>query len=290
MPSRLETIANRSLDWAIDHGLKVLIIIAGTYLVLYLIRLLSKRIVAYSRKAERDQDQGEREKRTETLVHIFETTGKVFIIIIAIFMVMKELGMDITPLLTGAGIAGLALGFGAQSLVKDFLSGFFILIENQFRVGDVIKIGEFSGVVERISLRTVVLRDLGGNVHVIPNGEVKAVTNMSYEWSRAVVDIGVSYREDVDRVMNILEDVGKSMMEDATLKEVILEKPVVIGINDFGDSQVKLQVLVKTVPLKQWEVGRDLRKRIKLAFDREGIEIPSLQQLVITTKDIAKEK
>jgi small conductance mechanosensitive channel len=282
MQSRLETIVNRSLDWAIDHGLKVLLIIAGTYLVLYLIRLLSKRIVAYSRKVERDQDQGEREKRTETLVHIFKTTGKVFIIIIAIFMVMKELGMDITPLLTGAGIAGLALGFGAQSLVKDFLSGFFILIENQFRVGDVIKIGEFSGVVERISLRTVVLRDLGGNVHVIPNGEVKAVTNMSYEWSRAVVDIGVSYREDVDRVMNILEDVGKSMMEDATLKEVILEKPVVIGINDFGDSQVKLQVLVKTVPLKQWEVGRELRKRIKSAFDREGIKIPFPHQVLIT--------
>ena len=282
MQSRLEKILNRSLDWITDHGLKVVFIIAGTCLVLYLIRLLSKRIVAYSRKAERDQDQGEREKRTATLVHIFETTGKVFIIIIAIFMVMKELGMDITPLLTGAGIAGLALGFGAQSLVKDFLSGFFILIENQFRVGDVIKIGEFSGVVERISLRTVVLRDLGGNVHVIPNGEVKAVTNMSYEWSRAVVDIGVSYREDVDRVMNILEDVGKSMMEDATLKEMILEKPVVIGINDFGDSQVKLQVLVKTVPLKQWEVGRDLRKRIKAAFDREGIESRSLQQIVIT--------
>ena len=282
MQSRLEKILNRSLDWITDHGLKVVFIIAGTCLVLYLIRLLSKRIVAYSRKAERDQDQGEREKRTETLVHIFETTGKVFIIIIAIFMVMKELGMDITPLLTGAGIAGLALGFGAQSLVKDFLSGFFILIENQFRVGDFIKIGEFSGVVERISLRTVVLRDLGGNVHVIPNGEVKAVTNMSYEWSRAVVDVGVSYREDVDRVMNILEDVGKSMMEDATLKEVILEKPVVIGINDFGDSQVKLQVLVKTVPLKQWEVGRDLRKRIKAAFDREGIESRSLKQIVIT--------
>jgi small conductance mechanosensitive channel len=282
MQSRFETIVNRSLDWVIDHGLKVLLIIAGTYLVLYLIRLLSKRIVAYSRKVERDQDQGEREKRTETLVHIFETTGKVFIIIIAIFMVMKELGMDITPLLTGAGIVGLALGFGAQSLVKDFLSGFFILIENQFRVGDVIKIGEFSGVVERISLRTVVLRDLGGNVHVIPNGEVKAVTNMSYEWSRAVVDIGVSYREDVDRVMNILEDVGKSMMEDATLKEVILEKPVVIGINDFGDSQVKLQVLVKTVPLKQWEVGRELRKRIKSAFDREGIKIPFPHQVLIT--------
>jgi len=282
MPSRLETIANRSLDWAIDHGLKVLIIIAGTYLVLYLIRLLSKRIVAYSRKAERDQDQGEREKRTETLVHIFETTGKVFIIIIAIFMVMKELGMDITPLLTGAGIAGLALGFGAQSLVKDFLSGFFILIENQFRVGDVIKIGEFSGVVERISLRTVVLRDLGGNVHVIPNGEVKAVTNMSYEWSRAVVDIGVSYREDVDRVMNVLNEVGKTMIDDELFKKIIWEKPFVTGINDLSDGQVKLQMLVKTAPLMQWEVGRELRKRIKSAFDREGIEIPFPHQVVIT--------
>jgi small conductance mechanosensitive channel len=282
MQSRLETIVNRSLDWAIDHGLKVLLIIAGTYLVLYLIRLLSKRIVAYSRKAERDQDQGEREKRTETLVHIFETTGKVFIIIIAIFMVMKELGMDITPLLTGAGIAGLALGFGAQSLVKDFLSGFFILIENQFRVGDVIKIGEFSGVVERISLRTVVLRDLEGNVHVIPNGEVKAVTNMSYEWSRAVVDIAVSYREDIDRVMNVLNEVGKTMIDDELFKKIIWEKPFVTGINDLSDGQVKLQMLVKTAPLMQWEVGRELRKRIKSAFDREGIEIPFPHQVLIT--------
>jgi small conductance mechanosensitive channel len=274
MQSRLETIVNRSLDWAIDHGLKVLLIIAGTCLVLYLIRLLSKRIVAYSRKVERDHDQGEREKRTETLVHIFETTGKVFIIIIAIFMVIKELGMDITPLLTGAGIAGLALGFGAQSLVKDFLSGFFILIENQFRVGDVIKIGEFSGVVERISLRTVVLRDLEGNVHVIPNGEVKAVTNMSYEWSRAVVDVGVSYRENTDRVIEILEGVGKAMMEDDKFKEIILERPTVLGIDAFNESQMHLKMLIKTAPLKQWYIGRELRKRIKQAFDKEGIEIP----------------
>jgi moderate conductance mechanosensitive channel len=282
MQSRLETIVNRSLDWAIDHGLKVLIIIAGTYLVLYLIRLLSKRIVAYSRKAARDQDQGEREKRTETLVHIFETTGKVFIVIIAIFMVMRELGMDITPLLTGAGIAGLALGFGAQSLVKDFLSGFFILIENQFRVGDVIKIGEFSGVVERISLRTVVLRDLGGNVHVIPNGEVKAVTNMSYEWSRAVVDVGVSYRENTDRVIEILEGVGKAMMEDDKFKEIILERPTVLGIDAFNESQMHLKMLIKTAPLKQWDIGRELRKRIKQAFDKEGIEIPFPHPVVFT--------
>jgi len=282
MQSRLEIILNRSLDWVIDHGLRILLIIAGTYLVLYLIRLLSKRIVAYSRKVERDQDQGEREKRTETLVHIFDTTGKVFITIIAIFMVMKELGMDITPLLTGAGVAGLALGFGAQSLVKDFLSGFFILIENQFRVGDVVRIGEFTGVVERISLRTVVLRDLKGNIHVIPNGEVKAVTNMSYEWSRAVVDIAVSYREDIDRVMNVLNEVGKIMIDEEQFKKIMLEKPFVTGINDFSDGQVKLQILVKTLPLMQWEVERELRKRIKSAFDREGIEIPFPHQMLIT--------
>jgi len=282
MQPRLEIILNRSLDWVIDHGLRILLIIAGTYLVLYLIRLLSKRIVAYSRKVERDQDQGEREKRTETLVHIFDTTGKVFITIIAIFMVMKELGMDITPLLTGAGVAGLALGFGAQSLVKDFLSGFFILIENQFRVGDVVRIGEFTGVVERISLRTVVLRDLKGNIHVIPNGEVKAVTNMSYEWSRAVVDIAVSYREDIDRVMNVLNEVGKIMIDEEQFKKIMLEKPFVTGINDFSDGQVKLQILVKTLPLMQWEVERELRKRIKSAFDREGIEIPFPHQMLIT--------
>jgi len=285
MQPRLEIILNRSLDWVIDHGLRILLIIAGTYLVLYLIRLLSKRIVAYSRKVERDQDQGEREKRTETLVHIFDTTGKVFITIIAIFMVMKELGMDITPLLTGAGIAGLALGFGAQSLVKDFLSGFFILIENQFMVCDVVRIGEFTGVVERISLRTVVLRDLEGNIHVIPNGEVKAVTNMSYEWSRAVVDINVSYREDITRVMTILEQVGNSLMNDKELKGAILEKPDIAGINNFGDTQVNLQMLVKTLPLKQWDVGRELRMRIKSAFDREGIELSVTQRMMITRND-----
>jgi len=282
MPSRLETILNRSLDWAIDHGLKVFLIIIGTYLTILLFRLVGKRIVNYSKRTEKVSDQAEREKRAETLAHTLNTTAKVFIIIIAIFMILKELGMDITPLLTGAGIAGLALGFGAQSLVRDFLNGFFILMENQFRVGDLVKIGEFDGIVERISLRTVVLRDLQGNVHVIPNGEVKAVTNMSYEWSRAVVDVGVSYKEDIDQVTKILEGVGKTMMEDEQFKEIILESPTVMGIDDFGESQVKLKMLIKTMPLKQWEVSRELRKRIKSAFEKEGIEIPFPHRVVIT--------
>jgi small conductance mechanosensitive channel len=130
-----------------------------------------------------------------------------------------------------------------------------------------------------------VLRDLQGNVHVIPNGEVKAITNMSYEWSRSVVDIGVSYKEDIDRVIEILEGVGKTMMEDDTFKEVILERPVVLGINDFGDAQVKLQMLVKTLPLRQWEVGRELRKRIKSTFDKEGIEIPLPYRVLITKEE-----
>lgn len=274
MQPKLEDILNRLFIWTVDHGLRVILIIAGSYFLITFIRLLSKKIVAYSRKGERQVDQLEREKRAETLMHIINTTGEIFIIIIAIFMVMKEFGMDITPLLTGAGIAGLALGFGAQSLVKDFLSGFFILIENQFRVGDLIKIGEFSGVVERITLRTVVLRDLLGNVHIIPNGEVKAVTNMSYEWSRAVVDISISYYENVEKAISILEEVGNSLYEDKNFKKIILEKPSVTGINEFADGQVKLQMLVKTLPLKQWEVGRELRKRIKAAFDKEGIKIP----------------
>jgi small conductance mechanosensitive channel len=183
------------------------------------------------------------------------------------------------------GIAGLAIGFGAQTLVKDFLTGFFILMENQYRVGDVVKIGDHSGLVEKIKLRTTVLRDLAGAVHIIPNGEVQSVNNMTYEWSRVVLDIGVAYKEDVDKVMAVLQDVGKKMRQDEHFGQIMLEDPQILGVDDFGDSQVTVKMLAKTCPLKQWEVARELRRRIKHAFDREAIEIPFPHRTLFMRKE-----
>jgi len=204
---------------------------------------------------------------------------------VASFMILKEVGVDIAPLLAGVGIAGLAIGFGAQTLVKDFLTGFFILMENQYRVGDVVKIGDHAGLVEKIKLRTTVLRDLEGIVHIIPNGEVQSVRNMTYEWSRVVLDIGVAYKEDVDKVIQVLKDVGKKMRQEEPYSQFMLEDPQILGVDNFGDSAVTIKMLAKTCPLKQWDVGREMKRRIKHAFDKEGIEIPFPQRTVYIRKE-----
>jgi small conductance mechanosensitive channel len=189
-------------------------------------------------------------------------------------MVLTEFGMNITPIITGAGIAGLAVGFGAQNLVRDIISGFFLILEDQIRVGDVAVINGTSGLVEAIRLRTIVLRDLQGVVHVFPNGEVKQVSNMTKEWSRYVIDVGVAYKENVDRVIEVLKEIGHELRLDPNFAPLILEPLQVLGVDDFAESQVTIKIMIKTLPLKQWEVGRELRRRIKNTFDQKGIEIP----------------
>jgi len=189
-------------------------------------------------------------------------------------MVLSEFGMNITPIITGAGIAGLAVGFGAQNLVRDIISGFFLILEDQIRVGDVAVINGTGGLVEAIRLRTIVLRDLQGVVHVFLNGEVKHVSNMTKEWSRYVIDVGVAYKENVDRVIEVLKEIGEELQLDPSFAPLILEPLQVLGVDDFAESQVTIKVMIKTLPLKQWEVGRELRRRIKNTFDEKGIEIP----------------
>jgi small conductance mechanosensitive channel len=189
-------------------------------------------------------------------------------------MILDEFGMNITPIITGAGIAGLAFGFGAQNLVRDVISGFFFILEDQVRVGDVAVINGTGGLVEAINLRTMVLRDLQGVVHVFPNGGINQVSNMTKEWSRYVIDVGVAYKEDVDHVMKVLEDIGEELYRDEKFKPLILDKLEILGVDDFGESQVTIKVMIKTLPLKQWLVGRELRRRIKNRFDKERIEIP----------------
>jgi moderate conductance mechanosensitive channel len=214
------------------------------------------------------------EQRVHTLVGLIRSVGIAFIVIVTLFMVLGALGMQIGPLLAGAGVAGLAISFGAQSLVRDVISGMFILIENQFGVGDVVRIGEVGGMVERMTLRIVVLRDVHGVVHIIPNGEIKRVSNMTRSWSRAVVEVGVAYREDADRVMEVMREIGLEMWQEPRWAEFIVEEPTVPGIEAFGDSAVTIRMMAKTLPLKQWDVSRELRRRIKSRFDAEGIQIP----------------
>lgn len=221
------------------------------------------------------------EQRARTLLSLVRSMGMVVIAVIVLFMVLSAVGVDLKPLLAGAGVVGLAVSFGAQSLVKDIISGLFILFENQFGVGDVIRVDPVSGTVERMTLRVVVLRDVNGTVHVIPNGEIKRVSNLTRTWSRAVLDVGVAYEEDADRVMAVMRDEGRKLWDDPEWKPLLVEEVQVPGIESFGDSSVSIRLMAKTLPMKQWDVARELRRRLKRRFDEEGIRIPSPTRSVV---------
>jgi small conductance mechanosensitive channel len=187
---------------------------------------------------------------------------------------LDEIGLPVGPLMGGAAVVGLAIAFGAQNLIKDFFTGFMILLEQQYMVNDVVKIGNIAGQVERISLRMTTLRDLEGRVHFMPHGNITAVTNMTHGWSRAVFDIDVAYKEDVDRVIEVLLDLGQQLRRDPEYGPLILDDPTMLGVDAFGDSAVTIKFYLKTRPLRQWPVKRELLRRIKNRFDELGIEIP----------------
>jgi len=273
-------------EWIYGRTVHIIIILIGVGLILEFFRTLGESIVAYVRN-EDPVNLSENERRVSTLVQIMNTTARVITFCIAGIMILKEMGMDITPLLTGAGIVGVAIGFGSQSLVKDFFSGFFILVENQFRVGDVVEIGDKSGVVERINLKTTVLRDIDGSVHIIPNGEIHSVKNMTYAWSRAVLDVGISYDADIDNAVSVLKEIGAELASRSDLKSDILGSPEVLGVESLGDSAVTIRMLVKTKPLAQWNVARIFRKKIKEMFDKKGIVIPYPHHVVILRTDVS---
>ncbi len=260
------------MSWLITNGSRIAVIVIGSLLAIWIIRIVVNRSIR--KLALPDKFGVERAKRTQTLARIVETTLRVVILTGALLMILRQVGIEIGPLLAGAGVIGLAVGFGAQSLVKDVIGGFFILLENHMNVGDVVKISGVAGLVESINLRVTVLRDLEGNVHIVPNGEIGVVTNMTKEWSRALLDIGVAYKEDVDEVISVLEEVGEGMRNDGTFGKLILEPMDVLGLDSFGDSSVNIRVMMKTMPIEQWKVAREFRKRVKRAFDEKGIEIP----------------
>jgi len=257
-------------QWFITSGLRVLLIVILTLIALRVARFLSVRIFMLSRK-ERD---AEFQKRVDTLSSVIRYVLVIGIFLVAAMMVMGELGIEIGPVLAAAGIVGLAVGFGAQSLVQDVISGFFILLEDQIRVGDVVQIGDKGGVVERMTLRMVVLRDLAGNVHFVRNGQIQVVTNMTKEYGRYVFDIGVAYREDVDEVIEVIKGVDEELRSDPKFMDDILEPIEILGLDQFADSAVIIKARTKTKPIMQWAVGREFNKRLKKKFDEKNIEIP----------------
>ncbi len=258
--------------WLLTSGIRITAIVIGSFIVIRIFRVLVQK--SKDRLSPPEKVSLERMKRTETLARIVETTARVLVLIAAFLMVMKEVGIEIGPLLAGAGILGLAVSFGAQNLVRDVIAGFFILLENHMNVGDVVQVAGVAGLVESMGLRVTVLRDLEGKVHIVPNGEIKVVTNMTKEWSRAVIEIGVAYKEDVDRVIDVLKRIGEELREDPEFSSMILEPMEVLGLDSFGESSVNIKVLFKTLPIKQWTVAREFRRRVKKVFDAEGIEIP----------------
>ena len=211
------------------------------------------------------------EQRTETLRHIIRSVSKVILVLVVVLTISSELGFNIGPVLASAGIVGLAVGFGAQSLVKDVISGFFILFEDQFGIGDVVKIGDFTGVVERMTLRATVLRNLEGQVYVVPNGNIQNVTVMTKDWARAVLDLTVSHKEELARVFDVLERIGTRLAQD--WPDRVLEQPTVLGVEKLDDSGVTIRSVVKTPPFKQADVLREWRRRVKDEFDKAGIEL-----------------
>jgi moderate conductance mechanosensitive channel len=199
-------------------------------------------------------------------------------------MVLQEFGMMIGPLLAGAGIVGLAFGFGGQYLIRDIIAGLFIIIENQYRIGDVVNFGAVGGLVENISLRMTTLRDLDGTVHHVPHGEIKTVSNLSKTFARVNLDVGVGYASDLDHVISVVNHVGQSLAEDPNWKDLIIKAPQFLRVDNLADSSIVIKILGDTLPLKQWEVSGELRKRLKIAFDKEGIEIPFPQRVLHQVK------
>jgi small conductance mechanosensitive channel len=210
------------------------------------------------------------QQRSETLRLIIRSVSRGVLLLVVVLQIGSELGFSLAPILAGAGIVGLAVGFGAQSLVKDVISGFFILFEDQFAVGDVVKVGDFTGVVERMTLRATVLRNLEGQVHVVPNGNIQHVTVMTKEWARAVLDITVRYDEDLGKIFDALQRVGASLVKD--WPDRVLENPSILGVEKLDDSGVTIRSIVKTPPFKNADVLREWRRRVKEEFDRRGIQ------------------
>lgn len=275
-------ITNTLWSWVISDGVKILVIILVAIIANKIIKKVIEKVVrkmVISVPGEKGPDAEKR--REDTIIAIFYGTVRVVIWIVVLIMILDSVGVAIAPILAAAGVIGLAVGFGAQYLIRDIITGLFIIIENQYRVGDVVEVSGKNGVVERLTLRATTVRDLNGVLHHVPNGEVTYSSNFSKDFSRININLGVSYNSDIDKVEKVINEVGKYMAEDDDWKNKILSAPKFLRVDSFDDSQVTVKVLGDVVPLSQWEVAGEFRRRIKVAFDKNNIEIP-FPHMVIT--------
>jgi moderate conductance mechanosensitive channel len=265
--------------WFVSTGVRIAVIVVMAAITVRIVAALTHR-------AEQDLVTGtdvaaaERRKRTQTVAGLVRGSVSTLIWSMAVLMILRAMDIDVTPVLTGAGIVGLAVGFGAQTLVKDVISGAFLIIEDQVRVGDVAMVNGVGGSVEQINLRTIVLRDFEGVVHVFPNGAITTLANRSKDFSFYVIDLGIDYDEDPDRVVDACRDAAEELQRDPAFGPFILAPLEVAGMDSFGASSVTLKMRIKTIPLKQWDVGRELRRRFKKVFDQRGIRLPFPQVTV----------
>lgn len=276
----LQTLAQQITPWVMNHGVKIVAIVLITYVIRRSAGLLIEKTIRRIILTENFLSKEAEKKREDTLIRIFSTSANVLLLILALLMVLQEAGIAIGPLLAAAGIAGLAFGFGGQYLIRDLISGLFIILENQYRIGDVVCFDKVCGAVEDISLRMTTLRDMDGTVHHVPHGEVKTVSNLSKTFARVNLNIGVAYHSDLEHVASTINNVGKNLAEDDVWKEDIIKAPQFLRVDDFADSAIIIKILGETKPLRQWDVTGELRRRIKVAFDKEGIEIPFPQRII----------
>lgn len=260
--------------WMTEHGWRIALIVVLSVAIIVAAGRSIPRLIAASMARRTGESEQEHKKRADTLSRVLVNAGQVIVILIATFTLLAELEINITPILAGAGVVGIAIGFGAQSLIKDLIAGLFIILENQYHVGDVVRISDVSGLVEDINLRRTILRDLDGIAHVVPNGEIRVASNLTKEWSRVNFNVSVAYGEDLDHVTSVINKVGKELANDPVWAPLILTPPQALRVDNLGDSGIEIKILGDTKPIRQWDVMGELRRRLKKAFDEEGIEIP----------------
>lgn len=275
------------LPWLALRGLHVALFLGGAYFLNHLWRTALKKVAARIQE-EDGRTKGEVERRVETISGILRHVGSLALYTTAGLMILRDFGVEIGPLLAGLGIVGVAVGFGSQYLVKDMVTGFFALLEDQFRVGDVVKINEFQGVVEKMFLRTTHVRSVGGELHIIPNGEIRVVTNFTRNWARSILDLSVSYAADLDKVFDALREVDRRARQDKVAAPALLEPAEILGVTSLGDSAITVRLIVKVDPPRQWEIERLLRKLAKEVCDERGIEIPFPQRTLSLAPETAE--
>jgi small conductance mechanosensitive channel len=284
----METLGKWSeqiVPWLMSHGLRIVVIAIAAFLLDRILQRIITRAIRLSVKSDANTTPEAEKKREDTLIRIFSGALNTVVIIIAIMMILDEIGVEVGPLIAGAGIVGLAVGFGGQYLIKDIITGLFLMLENQYRIGDVVDIEGLSGSVQDISLRKTTLRNLDGTVHHIPHGSITKVSNLSKDFARVNLDMGVGYNTNMEHLIEVINKTGNELANDPAFSDSIISPPQFLRVNEFADSAMVVKILGDTRPLKQWEVAGELRKRLKIAFDREGIEIPFPQRVIHNIKD-----